>query len=358
MELVTIEVRSERAAYRVLVGRGLASQASAWLPPDKGGVVTVSCAPVWRAVGARIRRVAGGTAVLIPDGERAKKLATVETLYEAFVRRKLDRAGVVVAIGGGVVGDVAGFAAATYLRGVRLVQVATTLLAQVDSAVGGKVGVNLPSGKNLVGAFHAPSVVVCDPDVLRTLPRREFRAGLYEVIKYGVIRSKDLFERLERRMETLREPDASDLPEIIADCCRIKAAVVSEDEREAGPRRMLNFGHTVGHALEALTGYRRFRHGEAVAYGMLAAARISARRGLLAGEEEQRLQAMIAALGSLPPVRDLRAGDALEIVGRDKKRVRGRLTFVLARGIGDTEMAADVSAAELVAAMRAIGLKR
>jgi 3-dehydroquinate synthase len=356
MELVTIEVRSERAPYRVLVGRGLASQAAAWLPAEAGGLVVVSCPPVWRAVGARVRRVAGPKVVLIPDGERAKKLATVGKLYEAFVRRRLDRAGVVVAVGGGVVGDVAGFAAATYLRGVRLVQVATSLLAQVDSAVGGKVGVNLPSGKNLVGAFHAPSVVVCDPEVLRTLPRREFRAGLYEVIKYGVIRSKELFERLERRPDHL-DPGAADLPEIIAACCRIKADVVSEDEREAGPRRVLNFGHTIGHALEALTAYRRFRHGEAIAYGMLAAARISTRRRLLAPDDERRLQAMIAALGPLPPVADLRAGDALEIVGRDKKRVRGRLTFVLARGLGDTEMAADVSATELIAAMRAIGLK-
>jgi 3-dehydroquinate synthase len=227
----------------------------------------------------------------------------------------------------------------------------------VDSSVGGKVGVNLAAGKNLVGAFHAPALVVCDPDVLATLPRREFRAGMYEVIKYGVIASRGLFDRVSANLDGLLAQDRQDLPEVIAECCRIKAAVVSEDEREAGPRRVLNFGHTVGHALESLTGYRRFRHGEAVAYGMLAAARLSAERGLLAAGDEARLQDVIRRLGRLPPVSDLRTSRALDYISRDKKVVRGRLHFVLARGIGATEIVADVTAAELSAAMRSIGLR-
>ena len=276
MDPVSITVTSERATYRVLVGRGLAARAGEWLPSDAGTRITVSCPPVWRALGRTARTLTpGAAAVLIPDGERAKQLGTVARLYEAFLKRRLDRTGVVIALGGGVVGDVAGFAAATYLRGVPLIQIPTTLLAQVDSSVGGKVGVNLAAGKNLVGAFHPPSLVVCDPDVLASLPRREFRAGLYEVIKYGVIASRALFERVSAKLDELMAQDREELPAIVAECCRIKASVVSRDEREAGPRRVLNFGHTVGHALEGMTGYRRFRHGEAVAYGMLAAARLS-----------------------------------------------------------------------------------
>jgi tetratricopeptide (TPR) repeat protein len=191
----------------------------------------------------------------------------VTRLYEACLAQRLDRAGVVIAFGGGVVGDAAGFAAATYLRGVRLVQVPTTLLSQVDSAIGGKVGVNLPAGKNLVGAFHPPAMVVCDPDVLATLPRREFRAGLYEVVKYGVIGSRPLFDQIGAGLGAILDRDTSVLTPLVADCCRIKAHVVTIDERETGPRRALNFGHTIGHALEALTSYRRFRHGEAIAHG-------------------------------------------------------------------------------------------
>jgi 3-dehydroquinate synthase len=361
MAPIVVDVRSERATYRVHVGAGLAARPAAWLPADatSGTRVVVTCPPVRRALGTQARALGGGApAVLLPDGERAKTLASVTRLYGAFVRRRLDRSGTVIALGGGVVGDVAGFAAATFLRGVRLVQVPTTLLAQVDSAIGGKVGVNLPAGKNLVGAYHPPSVVVCDPDVLASLPRREFRAGLYEVIKYGVIASRPLFDRIATGLDRLLAQDADELADVIAACVRIKAGVVSVDEREAGPRRVLNFGHTVGHALEALTGYRRFRHGEAVAHGMLAAARLSTMRGLLASNDEARLQALVGRVGPLPPVTDLRIGGALDAIGRDKKVVRGRLHVVLASGLGATEIVADVTRSELTAAMRAIGMTR
>jgi 3-dehydroquinate synthase len=285
-------------------------------------------------------------------------LSTVARLYDAFVRRRLDRSSTIVAFGGGVVGDVAGFAAASFLRGLHVVQVPTTLLAQVDSAIGGKVGVNLASGKNLVGAFHPPSLVVCDPDVLSTLPRREFRAGLYEVVKYGVIASKPLFDLVSSNLKPLFSHDETLLSPLVADCCRIKADVVVADEREAGPRRTLNFGHTIGHALEAITKYRRFRHGEAVAYGMLAAARISSARNLLSSDDELRVKDLIVRMGPLPVVTDLRISEALEAIQHDKKVTDGRLHFVLANGIGATTIAPDVSTAEIKTALRAIGLKK
>jgi 3-dehydroquinate synthase len=352
-----IDVRSESRTYSVLVGAGVLRQlprlAASFDPP--GRVLVVSCRPVWRRHGRRLARL--GPPALMPDGERAKTLATAAALYSACVKARLDRAATLVAFGGGVVGDVAGFVAATYLRGIRLVQVPTTLLAQVDSAIGGKVGVNLPEGKNLVGAFHAPALVVCDPDVLTTLPRREFRAGLYEVVKYGVIASRDLFDRVSNRLDDIVALDRRVLAGVIAECCRIKADVVQRDERESGPRRALNFGHTLGHALEAVTRYRRFRHGEAIGWGMLAAARISAARGLMTGNDESRLRDLIERLGRRPSVSDLRIGDALDVIWRDKKVVSGRLHFVLASGIGAIEIATDVSRQELAKGLRAIGLR-
>jgi 3-dehydroquinate synthase len=323
-----------------------------------GEALVVSCPPVWKRHGYLMKDVAGrGGPTVIPDGERAKTLATVSKIYEGMIRRRLDRSATLVAFGGGVVGDVAGFAAATYLRGIALVQVPTTLLSQVDSAVGGKVGVNLLAGKNLIGSFHAPSLVVCDPDVLRTLPKREFRAGLYEVVKYGVIASRPLFDRVSARLPDILKQDVPMLTDLIADCCRIKARVVELDERESGPRRVLNFGHTVGHALEAITKYRRFRHGEAVAWGMLAAARISAARGLFSTDDEAKLRELIRRMGALPAVNDLRARAALDVIGHDKKVVGGKLHFVLSREIGATAMASDVEPAEIAAAMRSLGMK-
>jgi 3-dehydroquinate synthase len=360
MDTIQVEVKSERGPYPVLIGAGLLSRLPSLLATHKlsGQVVVVSCPPVWRFHGKPMQQLsAKQSAALIPDGERAKVLSTVTRLYEAFVKRRVDRSAIVVAFGGGVVGDVAGFAAATYLRGLRLIQVPTTLLSQVDSAIGGKVGVNLSAGKNLVGAFHPPAMVACDCDVLASLPRREFRSGLYEVIKYGVIRSRPLFDRLSSHLTAIFAHDSAVLAPLIADCCRIKAEVVSEDERESGPRRVLNFGHTVGHALEAVTRYRRFRHGEAIAYGMLAAAQISVGRGALSTDDYSRLQELITHMGPLPLVTDLRVKDALEAVLLDKKVVNGRLHFVLASSIGATAIVSDVTPKELSIAMRSLGMR-
>ena len=360
MNVTRIDVPNERGLYTVLIGAGLISTLPARLDEHRLGrsSVVVSCPPVWRMHGSKLRDVpAAQEPVIIPDGERAKRLATVTRIYDAMVDRRLDRSSTLIAFGGGVVGDVGGFAAATYLRGIRLVQIPTTLLAQVDSAIGGKVGVNLAAGKNLVGSFHPPALVLCDPELLRTLPRREFRAGLYEVVKYGVIRSRPLFDRVSSHLPAIFGHDLSVLAPIIAECCQIKADVVIADERDAGPRRVLNFGHTIGHALEAITNYRRFRHGEAIGYGMLAAAHISAARGALSEDDQARLTALLTQMGPLPLVADLRIKDALDAISLDKKVVNGRLHFVLAQGLGATAIVNDVTTKELGTAMKVLGLR-
>ena len=248
-----------------------------------------------------------------------------------------------------------GFAAATYLRGVRLVHVPTTLLAQVDSSIGGKVGVNHRLGKNLIGAFYQPSIVVSDPVVLNTLPRREFRSGLYEVIKYGMIRDLNLFQRLNTNLNKILSLDQTELVHIIATSSRIKASIVSEDEYEGNIRRILNFGHTAGHALEAATRYRRFRHGEAIAYGMLVVADLATRRGLLKQADQEALAALISELGTLPCISDLSAKSLVEIMGRDKKVLKGRLHVVLPTDIGKTVIVDDITPKELKQSLRVVG---
>jgi 3-dehydroquinate synthase len=316
----------------------------------------VSSPPIWRLHGETFGPNTAEPPILIPDGERHKQVSTVGRIYDALIRAGADRATTIVAVGGGVAGDVAGFAAATFLRGIPVVQVPTTLLAQVDSAIGGKVGVNHPLGKNLIGAFHQPLAVSVDPELLATLPRREFRAGLYEVVKYGVIASRPLFDTLTSHLAAVFKRDPELLTGIIAESCAIKAAVVGEDEREHGPRRALNFGHTMGHALEAITKYKRFRHGEAVACGMLAASELAVARGALAREDHKALQDLIMRMGPLPTVADLSASEALDAIRRDKKVIGGQLHFVLPTSIGKTTTVTDVTPEELTRAAQAIGL--
>jgi 3-dehydroquinate synthase len=361
MDPIRVDVTHAHAAYPVLIAPGLSRDLPHLLEARglTAQALVVSVPPVWRRHRTRFRALLppGARPALLSDGERAKTLRSVERLYTECVRRGLDRSATIIAVGGGVVGDTAGFAAATYLRGIGVVQVPTTLLAQVDSAIGGKVGVNLPAGKNLVGAFHPPALVACDPDVLGTLPAREFRSGLYEVVKYGVIASRPLFDTVATALAAIQARETGVLTNLIAECCGIKAAVVMADERESGPRRVLNFGHTVGHALEAITKYRRFRHGEAIAHGMLAAVRLSRLRGLLSADDEARVRRLIRTMGPLPAVDDLSVADALDVIGRDKKVVQGRLHFVLARGLGATEIVADVTRRELRSVMRHLGMR-
>ena len=357
---VRVDVRTGSQSSTILIGDGIADGISSILDAHHVGArrFVVSSPVVWRFHGDQLRKAIGEVEpILIADGERYKNLQSVSRIYEALIRAGADRGSAIIAVGGGVIGDTAGFAAASYLRGITLVQVPTTLLAQVDSSIGGKVGVNHALGKNLIGAFHQPAVVLVDPLLLRTLPRREFRSGLYEVVKYGMIASRELFERVAHDTRAIfgREPGV--LAPSIVESCRIKADVVSKDERESGLRRILNYGHTIGHALEAVTKYRRFRHGEAIAYGMLGAADLAVARGALAERERQALVALITQLGPLPPVADLPIPEILAAIRRDKKVVHGRLHFVIAIEIGATMTVDDVTEEELTAVLKRLGLQ-
>jgi 3-dehydroquinate synthase len=360
MEPSRINVATPSRRYVISLGDGLLDRLTRILDeastPQRRFVV--SSPVVWRFHGQRFTAATGAEAIIVPDGERFKQLPTVSRVYDALVRANADRASTLITFGGGVIGDLAGFAAASYLRGIALVHVPTTLLAQVDSAIGGKVGVNHPAGKNLIGAFYQPHAVVIDPSVLATLPRREFRAGLYEVIKYGMTSSRPLFERVaaERKEIFARRPET--LAAIIGESCRIKAEVVAADERESGPRRILNFGHTAGHAIEAVTKYRRFRHGEAVGYGMLVAAALAVARGALADRDRQALADVIASLGPLPPISDVSTWQILDAMRHDKKMVAGRLHFVLPTAIGATAIVDDVNEKEMEKALVRVGFRK
>jgi 3-dehydroquinate synthase len=358
---IRIDVTTVSRAYPVTIGYGAIDGIGDTLDDLRAPArrFIVSSPLVWRLHGPQLARaLPDAEAILIPDGERFKQLATVSRVYDSLVRANADRAATIVTFGGGVIGDMAGFAAATYLRGIALVHVPTTLLAQVDSAIGGKVGVNHPLGKNLIGSFYQPLAVVADPAVLGTLPRREFRAGLYEVIKYGMTSSPSLFDRIvnERKAIFARSPEV--LTPIIAESCRIKADVVSADEREAGPRRILNFGHTAGHAIEAVTKYRRYRHGEAVGYGMLVAAELATARGALADRDRQALADVVSSLGPLPAIADLSATPIVEAMQHDKKVVAGTLHFVLPTAIGATTIVDDVTEPEIRAALKRVGFAK
>lgn len=351
-----LEVGSRSGRYGVTIEPGATARLGALLDdarvPARRFIVSNNV--VWRFHEPAFASLTAEDPILLPDGERYKNLQTVGRIYDGLIRAHADRASAIVAIGGGVVGDTAGFGAATYLRGIPVVQVPTTLLAQVDSAIGGKVGVNHAHGKNLIGAFHPPAVVVVDPTLLATLPRREFRAGLYEVIKYGMIASPALFERVASTLPALFKRDAGALMPIVSESCAIKAAIVEQDEHEKGIRRTLNFGHTAGHALEAVTKYRRFRHGEAVAYGMLVAADIAVTRGTMPGADRDALAELIVKMGPLPAVADVPISDVLEAITHDKKIVAGQLHYVLPTKIGACEVVPDVTKSEIEGALRSL----
>jgi 3-dehydroquinate synthase len=358
--MVRIDVDTPSRRYAVTLDDGLLDRLPRLLDDVKAPArrFVVSSPLVWRLHGSRLAKAGLGEPILVPDGERFKNLQNVSRVYEALIRANADRASTLITLGGGVIGDMAGFAAATYLRGIALIHVPTTLLAQVDASIGGKVGVNHALGKNLIGAFYQPLAVAIDPSVLQTLPRREFRAGLYEVIKYGMTSSRPLFERVGRERTAIFAKDAAALGAIISESCRIKAAVVAADEKEAGLRRILNFGHTAGHALEAVTRYRRYRHGEAVAYGMLVAAELAVTRRALAAADRAALADLIANLGPLPPIADVSTRDVLDAMQHDKKMVAGRLNYVLPTGIGSTSIVDDITEKEMKAALVQVGMKK
>jgi 3-dehydroquinate synthase len=361
LDFERIVVSAATGPYSVIIGTDTIDGLGRELDAARLGArrILVSSERVWDFHGARFRKIgADKTPILIEDGERYKNLNTVARILDALVKAQADRSTVLVAVGGGVIGDMVGFSAATYLRGIPIVHVPTTLLAQVDSAIGGKTGVNHPLGKNLIGSFHAPSLVVADPIVLGTLPRREFRAGLYEVIKYGVIAEPALLDRMRESITAIFNRDGDAVAPLVSASCRIKAAVVSADERESGPRRRtLNFGHTVGHALEAVTKYKQFRHGEAIGYGMLAALAIGVARGITPKSLYEEVESLITQLGPLPSVSDISAKEVYAAIGRDKKVVAGTLHFVAATDRGKTIELTDVTEKELKAAVKKIGLR-
>lgn len=275
------------------------------------------------------------TVIEIPDGEEFKNSATLDSIYDGLISAGLDRGAFIVALGGGVVGDMAGFAAATFLRGIPFVQVPTTLLAQVDSSVGGKTGINHRLGKNLIGAFYQPRMVLVDLKTIETLPEREYLCGLAETLKYGVALDREFFRFIAAQVDALKIRDKGALQHIVAASCRIKASVVEQDERESGLRAVLNYGHTIGHAVETLAGYGAIKHGEAVAIGMAQIAKISSLRGFSTASERDMIINLISALGLPTALPDFPAADYQEIIAHDKKKRDDGVNFIFNRGIGD-----------------------
>jgi 3-dehydroquinate synthase len=341
-----VRVPLAERTYPIQIGRDLLAQLGRLCAREKlgrrGAVISdENVSALYGKAALRSLAEAGFEAVLVtvPAGETAKSLASVQGCYDQLAEHRLERNSFIVALGGGVVGDLAGFIAATYLRGIPFVQVPTTLLAQVDSSVGGKVGVNLKAGKNLVGAFYQPRAVLCDLTTLDTLPKREFRAGMAEVIKYGIIYDAALFRRLERDLGKVMEGDERTLTNVVSRCCAIKAEVVGQDEREAGLRAILNFGHTIGHALEAISGYGRYLHGEAISIGQVAAAELSTRLLGFSPADAKRVRSLFERVGLPTSVRLTRPQMVrlLDAMLLDKKVSAGEIRFVLARRIGQVE---------------------
>jgi 3-dehydroquinate synthase len=338
----TVPVRLNHASYDVLVGAGVFAALEKHLEAAglKGPYLVVSQPRIFSAVGNRLQKKF--PVVLIPNGERAKTLATVSRLLDRMVELKLTRQSTVIAVGGGVVGDVAGFVASIYMRGIPVVQVPTTLLAQVDSSVGGKTGVNHRVAKNLIGTFYQPSLVLSDPLLLRTLPDREYASGLFESLKYGVIRDTALFEEFERNVAVFLKRDPEAIERLVAKCVAIKADVVMADEKESDLRRILNFGHTVGHALEAAAKYQGIKHGEAVGYGMIAAVRISSSLQKLTERERARIEGTVASISQLPSLNGVKSKAILDALRHDKKVRDGAVHFILPRQVGKVEITPNV----------------
>lgn len=356
----TIPVRTPTANYEVHIGPGLLAtlgpSIAALVNNPRAKLFVVTSPAIWNHHAEAFLTSFGKTrptVLQVLAGEQYKRMTTLERLAEELAQNGADRDSVLIAFGGGVLGDLTGFLAAIYMRGIRYVQVPTTALAQIDSSVGGKTGANLAAGKNLIGAFHHPLAVYADIDTLATLPNNELRAGLQESVKAGIIRDHDLFSYLEAHAPAITLGNTEALTHVIAASVRMKAAVVHEDERETGVRMLLNLGHTLGHAIEAATNYSELLHGEAVAWGMLAAAQIAKDRGLLTGSQHERITRTIALYGPLKPF----TADPHELVAltaKDKKHRSGTRSFILPVGIGDATVVRDVTEPELLAATNSL----
>jgi 3-dehydroquinate synthase len=351
-----IPVQTTSASYTVEIGTGLLSLVGSRLDALLGGGLSAGKQRAFVVTSPEIDRLHGAALdagfatpperLLLPAGEQHKRLASVERLAEELAQQGADRDSVLIAVGGGVVGDLTGFLAAIYMRGIRYVGVPTTLLAQLDSSLGGKTGANLAAGKNLIGAFHHPLAVYADIATLATLPAAELRAGLQEAIKSGIIRDAALFDYLEANAAAVLAGDPAALTEVVTASVRVKAEVVSADEKESGLRMILNLGHTLGHAIEAATGYNTLLHGEAIAWGMLAALAIAKRRGLVTVAEHDRVERVIVAYGPLKRFR-ADAAQLIALTAKDKKNRSGDRRFILPRGIGDAIIVNDVTMDEL-----------
>jgi 3-dehydroquinate synthase len=357
-----IRVKLKDNGYRVLVARGLLRRAGAELrrilPTSNSQLFVITSPNVRSHWGEQLEdslkhEKLGYQFLEMNDGEPAKRLQTVEQLAEQMVARGGDRKALLVAFGGGVVGDSAGFLASVFMRGIPVVQIPTTVLAQVDASIGGKTGVNLRSGKNLIGTFHQPRTVLVDPKVLETLNERQFRAGLVESLKCGVIRDRRLFDFMAGEAARILERDSKALEQIIVDSVRVKAEVVAADERESGLRRILNFGHTIGHALEAATGYDRLLHGEAVAWGMIAVTAIAQEIGLCNRETAQRIHAAVSAFGPLPRI-SIGPDEVMTRLKMDKKAVGGVIHWVLPQKIGKVKLVSGIESAIVEKAIKGI----
>ena len=342
-QMPTFRVATPQQSYDAIVERGILNRASEFIPAKAGKLFVVTTEDVWKLFHELIKEQFPGARVLFfPGGEANKRLSQVERLADQMLVNGADRGSVVIGFGGGIVTDISGFLAAVFMRGVPVLQIPTTLLAQVDAAVGGKTGVNLVGGKNLVGSFHQPLAVLIDPQVVRTLPEREYRAGLFEVIKCGIICDPQLFRRMADSSREILAMKPDLLDELIAAAVRIKAEVVSADEREGDLRRILNFGHTVGHAIEAETSYTRLLHGEAVAWGMIVAARLAELIEMLSPGEAAEINAAIKQYGPLPRVDDLSVESLISRLASDKKTLGGIVHFVLPTAIGSVKVVTGI----------------
>ncbi|MGD0631185.1 MAG: 3-dehydroquinate synthase [Terracidiphilus sp.] len=352
----TIRVETPSAKYDVVTGSGLLSTLAPRIERIAGRlprrVFVLTSGPIW-ALWSEVFLASfpePPIVLFLDPGEKFKTIGSAERLLRQMARAGGDRGSLLIAFGGGIVGDVGGFLAAIYMRGISYVQAPTTFLAQVDSSVGGKTGVNLPEGKNLVGSFHQPLAVFADIGVLGTLPDRELRAGLMESVKAGIIRDRSLVRFMEEHVDEVLGRDPKAMEKVIAASIRMKAGVVNKDEREGGLRMILNLGHTVGHALEQATGYKSLLHGEAVAWGMIAALYLARKRGTITGSQFERLESLIHLYGPLPPL-TVKVKKVVAATRGDKKNVGGVRRFVLPIGIGDAGVVEDVTPAELEAAV-------
>ncbi len=361
MKASTVHVALDDRSYDITIANGILAYAGeisrAALGVKTRQIAIISNPKVYPLFGKIIEKNLKKTGFLtlthlMPDGERAKTLKTAEKAWSFLLANHFERGDAIVALGGGVVGDLAGFVAACFQRGIEFIQIPTTLLAQIDSSVGGKTAVNHPLGKNMIGAFHQPKAVIIDPTVLQTLPPRELRAGLFEAIKHGIIRDANVFSLIGNNKAKIESLDPELMAEIIRKNCEIKVSVVAADEREKGLRRILNYGHNIGHALEAVTNYRRLKHGEAIGYGMKAEANLAEKIGVLSTADRQEICEVIDSFGKLPGIKDLNPTEIIAAMAHDKKASNGKLPFILPTKIGDVIIRDDVEAKAIRASIK------